>query len=83
MTELTGANIMAHVVSAALGILQRDYKGAENEDGEEWKFFRNLVGLAELLQENNLGHWSDDDFNPEMAATGLYPHQLPAGSAQA
>ena len=81
-TDLAGANIMVHVVSAALGILQRDYKVAEGEDEEGWKSLKNLVGLAELLQENNLGHWSDDDFNPEMAATGLYPHQLPAEGAQ-
>ena len=81
-TELAGANIMVHIVSTALGILQREYGEDENEDGEGWKSSRNLVGLAELLQENNLGHWSHDHFNPEMAATGLYPHQLPAEGDQ-
>ena len=80
--EIAGANIMVHIVSAAFGILKRDYRDAENEDREGWKSYRNLVGLAELLQENNLGHWSDDDFNPEMAATGLYPHKLPTEGDQ-
>ena len=80
--ELAGANIMVHIVSAAFGILQRDYWEAEGEDGEGWKSFRNLVALAELLQENNLDLWSDEDFNPEMAATGLYPHKLPTEGTQ-
>lgn len=80
--ELAGRNIMVHVVSAAFGILQRDYSVAEDEEGSGWKSFRNLVGLAELLQESNLGHWSDKEFNPEMAATGLYPHKLPTEGGQ-
>ena len=74
--ELAGTNIMVHVVSAAFGILQRDYKRDEDDDGESWQSFRNLVGLSDLLEKYELGHWSDDNFAPEMAATGLYPHRL-------
>lgn len=71
--ELAGENIMVHVVSAALSFLQREY---DTDDGDEgWRSFRNLVGLAEVLEQNELGHWSDDNFQPELAATTLYPHK--------
>jgi len=76
--DLAGANIMTGIVAAALGILQRSYDKDET-DGDEisWRNFRNLVGLADLLDERNLNHWSDENFKPELVATGLYPHKLP------
>ena len=81
--DLAGMNIMTGVVSAAFNILQRDYHKDEGEDdGESWRSFRNLVGLAALLSEHGLGHWSDEQFKPEMAATGLYPHKLPVEGNQ-
>ena len=78
--ESAGKNIMVHVVSIALSILQKDY--SEDEENEGWKSFRNLVGLAELLQQKDLGHWSYKEFRPELASTGLYPHKLPTESVQ-
>ena len=76
--ELVSGNIMVHIVSAALGILKRDY--ATDDDAEGWKSYHNLVGLAELLEAEGLGHWADDDFRPEEAATHLYPHRLSEGT---
>ena len=76
--EMPGTNIMVHITSTALGILQRDYSDAEDEEGTGWQSYRNLVGLADLLQSYGAGLWSDKDFRPELAATTLYPHPVPA-----
>lgn len=70
-----GRNIMVHIVSAALGILQREWSEDDNEEG--WRSFRNLSGLSDLLQQNSIHHWSEEEFQPEYAATILYPHILP------
>ena len=71
--DLVGENIMVHIVSAAFSVLQREY---DTDDGDEgWQSFRNLIGLAEMLEQNELSHWSDDNFQPELAATTLYPHK--------
>ena len=75
--EQTGRNIMVHIVSAALSLLQRDYSGDDETEGEGWQSYRNLIGLADLLEQKNLGHWSDENFQPEYTATGLYPHIVP------
>ena len=75
--EMPGTNIMVHVVSTALGILQKDYSDAADEDGTGWQSYRNLVGLADLLQRHGAGLWSDENFKPELAATILYPHPVP------
>ena len=69
-----GRNIMVHIVSAALACLQAEHTIDDGREG--WRSFRNLQGLANLLAQNNLKHWSDDDFKPEVAATGLYPHSV-------
>ncbi len=79
--EVSGENIMVHVVSVALSILQRDYATDYEHEGEGWQSHRNLLGLADLLAQSNLGHWSDDNFQPELAATGLYPHRIPSEEA--
>ena len=76
--EMPGTNIMVHIISTALGILQRDYSEAEDEEGTGWQSYRNLVGLADLLQSHGAGLWSDENFKPELAATKLYPHPVPA-----
>lgn len=76
-TDLVGTNIMTGVVTAALNLLQREYsQDISEQDGESWRSFRNLIGLAALLDEQGLGHWAEEDFRPELAATGLYPHRL-------
>ncbi len=76
--EIAGKNIMVHVVSAALSVLQRDYSKDDEEEGEGWRSYRNLLGLADLLDQKGIPHWSDDDFQAELAATGLYPHTIPS-----
>ena len=73
--ELAGRNIMTHIVSAALSHLRRDYTSDDGEEG--WKSYQNLVAFADLLDSKQLGHWSDDDFDPAFVATSLYPHQVP------
>lgn len=69
-----GKNIMTHIVSAALGHLKRDYRSDDDDEG--WKSYRNLVAFAAVLEEKGLAHWSDEEFQPERAATSLYPHVL-------
>ena len=74
--EIAGWNIMTHVVSAALSHLRRE---CASDDGEEgWKSYSNLVAFADWLEERELGHWSDEDFDPAFVATNLYPHRVPA-----
>ncbi len=76
---IVGGNIMTHIVSAALTHLKQDY---DKDDGEEgWKSYNNLVAFAEFLEENKLGHWSEDDFEPEEVATRLYPIKVTEGEA--
>ena len=72
-------NIMTHVVTACLALLQRQF----GDDGDEstWKSHRNLVAFAEHLESNQLGHWTDDDFQPEKVATALYRLVVPAPDA--
>ena len=77
--EAARRNIMVHVVTAALSFLQKNY-GKDQE--EEWRSFRNLVGLADHLQQNSLDLWTEDDFRPERASTVLYPHELPTEGVQ-
>ena len=69
-------NIMTHIVTACLALLQRDFKEDSDDDGG-WKSHRNLRAFAEFLESRNLLHWSDDEFHPERVATLLYPHTLP------
>ena len=38
--EMPGTNIMVHIISSALGILQRDYSKAEDEEGTGWQTYR-------------------------------------------
>ena len=73
--ESVGANIMTHIVSSAFSHLRSDYT---DDDGasEGWQSFSSLRLLADLLNSEGLGHWSDDNFDPEFVATSLYPHRL-------
>lgn len=67
-------HIVAHIVGAGLGLLQREY--ADDEEEEGWQSFQGLKALADLLESRGLPHWSEDGFSPELAATTLYPHRL-------
>ena len=68
-------HVMTHIVTACLGLLQRDFHEDNEEEG--WKSHRNLRAFADFLKSRDLPHWSDDAFRPEEVATKLYPHALP------
>ena len=69
-------NIMTHIVSAALALLQRDF--ATDDDEESWRVFPNLAAFAEYLKEKDMPVWDEREaFIPERVATALYPHRLP------
>ena len=70
-----GSNIMTHIVSAALSLLRRDYSDDDGDEG--WRSYANLMSLARELESRGLAHWSDEDFEPALTATTLYPHKLP------
>ena len=74
--DAAGANIMTHIVSASLTYLRKEVSGDDGDEG--WESYVNLRALADLLESKELGHWSDDDFEPELVATTLYPHRIPA-----
>ena len=74
--DLAGNNTMVNIVSAALSLLQKDYRD-DNEEEDGWRSFPNLVGLAERLRECDIPHWAEEGFQPEYVATQLYPHKLP------
>ena len=68
-------HIVTHIVSACFGVLKADYSDDEEEEGG-WRSYRGLQALAEMLEERDLPHWSEEDFSPELAATRLYPHAV-------
>ena len=70
----TRGNIMTHVVSAALRVLQREYGQEENEEIENSD--RNLQALANTFKDNNCPHWKSNDFRPEEVASRMYPHRV-------
>ncbi len=71
-------NIMTHVVTACLARLQKDYPRDDGDTG--WRSHRNLIALADYLEQRELGHWSDDTFRPEEVATALYPLKVSNGA---
>ena len=72
--EEAGANIMTHVVSAALGVLASKY--GMNDDNEGWRSYPNLEALATLLEQRGLPRWSEETFDPAWVATTLHPHRI-------
>lgn len=68
-----GWNIMTHIVSASLAKLQSGYSDDDGEEG--WESYPNLISLADELERRELPHWADETFEPELVATGLYPHK--------
>lgn len=62
-------SILTHALSAAFQILNKSHK-------ESWHEYINLRLVANKLSRENAGHWEDDDFSPELAATILYPHEF-------
>ena len=73
----TREHIMTHIVTACFALLQREFADDNDEEGG-WQTHRNLLALAEFLENSGLPHWSDsENFHPEQVATALYPHILP------
>ena len=69
-------SIMTHIVTGCFRLLQHSYSRDSEEEGG-WRSDRSLLALRDYLESKGLGHWSDDDFRPEEAATVLYPLVLP------
>ena len=65
-------SIYTHAVSSCFSLLHRSYK----EEGD-WAYYRNLQSLAEEMERQGLGTWSDDNFCAEEAATKIYRHVVP------
>lgn len=78
--ETSRANIMTHIVSAALAHLKKDFAKDDGEEG--WESYPNLRALAESLESKELGHWGNADFDPEFVATSLYPHKVTDGDIE-
>lgn len=72
-------NLMTHIVTACLALLQRDYSEDDGDSG--WRSHRNLIALSDYLESKELCHWNEDDFRPEKVATALYPLKLPEGAS--
>ena len=68
-------SILAHAVSRCLEILSTEYgaKSAEDDAIDGWEQYSNLVALSDWLMLQDMPHWSDDNFSPELVATQLYP----------
>ena len=76
-TGPTREHIITHIVTACFALLQRDFADDSEEEGG-WQTHRNLLALAEFLENRGLPHWSDsENFRPEKIATALYPLILP------
>lgn len=78
--EVSKANIMTHIVSSAFSHLKRNF--ADDDESEGWRSFSGLRSLADHLNSESLGHWGDDNFDPEFVATSLYPHRLDEGAGE-
>lgn len=69
-------NIMAHIVTSCLRLLQESFAEETDEEGD-WRSHRGLRALSDLLHSKGLAHWTDEGFRPEKVATYLYPLALP------
>jgi len=74
--EAARYNVMAHIVTACLARLQRDYSDDEDDD-TGWQSHRSLQAFADFLETGGHPHWTDDAFRPEEVATAIYPLELP------
>ncbi|MCY4152762.1 MAG: hypothetical protein OXE94_11080 [Aestuariivita sp.] len=67
-------NIIVHIVTACLALLQREW--GDGNDERDWESVPNLKALAAHLAARDIPHWTDGEFIPEKAATQLYPLKL-------
>lgn len=70
-------SIIVHAVTQGLNILKKDYSGSEEDEGEQWEQYGNLKSLSALLENKDMGHWRDEDFDAARVATELYPIEVP------
>ena len=63
------AGVFTCALKAAFQILKNEYRGKSN-----WREYINLRLVADKLEREGAGHWSDSKFSPELAAEILYPH---------
>ena len=66
-------SVLTHAVSAALSLLKEKSK----EDAGLYDEHINLRLFANWLKSEDLGDWRDKNFQPDRAATALYPHVFP------
>lgn len=66
------ADIMIHIVTSCFAALQRKYPVDDEDEG--WRAYKSLEVLSIILAAKNYCDWSDPEFQPEAAATLLYPH---------
>ena len=69
-------NIMAHIVTSCLRLLQESFAEETGAEGD-WRSHRGLRALSDLLHSKGLAHWTDEGFRAEKVATSLYPLALP------
>ena len=70
--------ILTGVVAQCFSILKHEYK-ERAEDGNE---FGNLKILSAKLEQDYGCDWNDDDFDPMLAATTLYPLRVPSSGKE-
>ena len=68
------ADIMTHIVTSCFAALQQKYPVEEGDAG--WRTYKPLETLASTLARRGYCGWDDLEFQPEAAATLLYPHTL-------
>lgn len=71
--QLQRRSILTHIVSCCFERLRRDYSNQSESDGG-WRVHRNLLALAQDMENQDIVLWDDPDFIPEKAATAMYPH---------
>lgn len=65
--------ILTGVAAQCFSILQHDYRETEEDSNE----FSNLKALSNKLEHEFGCDWNDDEFDPTLAATTLYPIRVP------
>ena len=78
MDERLRRSIGAHITSVCFGILKREFSNAE--DGADHTEHSNLRMLTSIFEREGIPLWTDVDFQPERAATRLYPLVFPASA---
>ena len=72
-------SILIHAISRCFEILKEKYSdSSEDEDtSSNWDELSNLRALARWLDDQKISHWSEENFDPVLEATKLYPVDIP------